>query len=513
MSDVGDLCRIAIVDDEFIMRQGIKHMLDWEKEGFEIAGEASNGKEGLELIRRTQPHILLCDIVMPVMDGLDLVKIVHTEFADMQIIILSGYDDFKYVKETLLNGAADYILKPALSPRDLLKSIQKAAERIPGLQLKRRKASSLESAIERYLLGYEEKFESAEAGVFFTETYFCLLGFSLALRSERNQDMSRLLYEKTEDCLEKMDYCRSMKLLLKEDFLCIVFNYSARDAARVKEDIRDMMNRLALVHRKVFAVLGRQRTEIADLKEDYVKDIFPGADQGFYFRGEPLKLAGEKNGTQREPDRFDFNKFANRLNGKQYEEAVFMLHDYIIHALECRVPEYKLKNLTKNLLYNVLSSMSGDRQQYDRMRNEYFRKIEGADYAEEFRAVFEQLTEELARGRQKDDADSTISRILEYIEANYEKDLDLADVAGVFGFNYNYFSAYFNSHIEEGFSEYLNRIRIEKACRLLEEGNCPISHISGMVGYSDHSYFCRVFKRFAGVTPSAYRRSRNREVR
>ena len=138
MSDVGDLCRIAIVDDEFIMRQGIKHMLDWEKEGFEIAGEASNGKEGLELIRRTQPHILLCDIVMPVMDGLDLVKIVHTEFADMQIIILSGYDDFKYVKETLLNGAADYILKPALSPRDLLKSIQKAAERIPGLQLKRR---------------------------------------------------------------------------------------------------------------------------------------------------------------------------------------------------------------------------------------------------------------------------------------------------------------------------------------------------------------------------------------
>ena len=190
-----------------------------------------------------------------------------------------------------------------------------------------------------------------------------------------------------------------------------------------------------------------------------------------------------------------------------------MLHDYIIHVLECRVPGYKLKNLIMNLLYNVLSSMSGDRQQYDRMRNEYFRKIEGADYAEEFRAVFEQLTEELARGRQKDDADSTISRILEYIEANYEKDLDLADVAGVFGFNYNYFSAYFNSHIEEGFSEYLNRIRIEKACRLLEEGNCPISHISGMVGYSDHSYFCRVFKRFAGVTPSAYRRSRNREVR
>lgn len=513
VSDVGDFCRIVIVDDEFIMRQGIKHMLDWEKEGFMIVGEASNGKEGLELIRCTQPHILLCDMVMPVMDGLDLVKIVHTEFADMQVIILSGYDDFKYVKETLINGASDYILKPALSPEDLLKSIQKAAERIPGLQLKKRKASSLESAFERYLLGYDEKLDMTEARGFFTETYCRMLGFSLALRSEQNRDMSGILYEKSEDCLKEMGYCRSLKLLIKEDFMCIVFCYGARDEARVLEDIRKMMAALSVVHRKIFGVLGKQHMDMAELREDYRKDIYPGADQGFYFRGEHLKLAGEDEGPEKNPERFDFNRFASRLNGKQYEEAVFMLYEYIMHALDCRVPEYKLKNLTKNLLYNILSSMSGDREQYDRMRNEFFRRIEEADYAEDFREVFERLTGELKDSRQKEETDSTISRVVEYIEENYGQDLDLAEVAGAFGFNYNYFSAYFNSHIAEGFSEYLNRIRIEKARRLLEEGGCPISQISGMVGYSDHSYFCRVFKRFTGETPSAYRRGRHREAR
>ena len=90
-------CKVVIIDDEYIMRQGMKHMLDWEKEGFQIVGEASNGQEGLEVIEKTLPNIVLADIVMPVLDGIEFSEILQKKFPEMQLIILSSYDKFEFV--------------------------------------------------------------------------------------------------------------------------------------------------------------------------------------------------------------------------------------------------------------------------------------------------------------------------------------------------------------------------------------------------------------------------------
>ena len=111
---MSELCRVLILDDEFIMRQGMKHMMDWEKEGFQIVGEGASGEEGLALVEELHPHIVLADIVMPVMDGIEFSAILGKKHPEIQLIILSSYDKFEYVKTTLLNGASDYILKPML---------------------------------------------------------------------------------------------------------------------------------------------------------------------------------------------------------------------------------------------------------------------------------------------------------------------------------------------------------------------------------------------------------------
>lgn len=89
---MAEYCKVVIIDDEFIMRQGMKHMLDWEKEGFQIVGEASNGQEGLEVIEKTKPNIVLTDIVMPVLDGIEFSEILNKRFPEMQLVILSSYD-------------------------------------------------------------------------------------------------------------------------------------------------------------------------------------------------------------------------------------------------------------------------------------------------------------------------------------------------------------------------------------------------------------------------------------
>ena len=128
-----NLCKILIVDDEYLLRQGIKHLVDWRKEGFEIVGEASNGKEALDLIEMLKPHIVISDIVMPVMDGIDLAKIMKSKYPEVQIVILSGYGDFDYVKSTFKVGVNDYILKPKLNPEELLLLLKNIASNIPNL--------------------------------------------------------------------------------------------------------------------------------------------------------------------------------------------------------------------------------------------------------------------------------------------------------------------------------------------------------------------------------------------
>ena len=104
------------------------------------------------------------------------------------------------------------------------------------------------------------------------------------------------------------------------------------------------------------------------------------------------------------------------------------------------------------------------------------------------------------------DEEDSIKNILEYINNNYASYLDLGAISQKFNFNYSYLSSYFSNYCKEGFSEYLNKIRVEKACELLIGNKYYVSEISSMVGYSDHSYFCRVFKKIKGYTPSQYRR-------
>lgn len=120
------MVKLFLVEDEIVMRDGIKKRINWEKEGIAFVGEASDGELALPMIRETKPDILLTDIKMPFMDGLELSRIVREELPETRIIILSGYDEFKYAQEALRIGVTEYLLKP-IAPASLLNSIRKVA--------------------------------------------------------------------------------------------------------------------------------------------------------------------------------------------------------------------------------------------------------------------------------------------------------------------------------------------------------------------------------------------------
>ena len=105
--------QLLIVEDEKQTREGIKRLLEWQDYGIEICGEAGNGQEALKIIERQRPDIILLDIQMPVMNGLELAKIIHAGYQECKFIVLSGYDDFALVRQAMKYGAVDYLLKPS----------------------------------------------------------------------------------------------------------------------------------------------------------------------------------------------------------------------------------------------------------------------------------------------------------------------------------------------------------------------------------------------------------------
>ena len=172
-----------------------------------------------------------------------------------------------------------------------------------------------------------------------------------------------------------------------------------------------------------------------------------------------------------------------------------------------------MKNQMKNMIFQFLDLLSMENDRKENCRYEFFKRIDQSRYQADYEQAMEEIMEQLRLCFEQSilSKDDRMDKILEYIQQNYQENLKLEDLVTEFNFNYHYLSAYFNQQMKEGFSEYLNRIRIEKACQMLENEDIAIAEVSSRVGYSEQSYFCRVFKKITGKTPSVWRREKINE--
>ena len=270
------------------------------------------------------------------------------------------------------------------------------------------------------------------------------------------------------------------------------------------------MPKLQLLCPSVFSVLSRRIDRPEKLREVYQQDILKNAEKAFYYKGNSfLTVTGGTEEDAKQIEKFDFFKYNHMLNNKQYKEAVALLGEYNARAVEGQMDVYRLKNQIKNMIYHFLDFLQLGDEVQEEYRKKYFRSINKALYAEDYLECVDGILCEIEKlsGQNGQQTDERIDKILAYIEKNYKEDLKLEDLASEFSFNYHYLSAYFSQQMQEGFSDYLNRVRINQACRLLQESSLPISQISSEVGYAEHSYFCRVFKKITGETPSVWRRN------
>ncbi|PAF39340.1 hypothetical protein CHH58_01420 [Terribacillus saccharophilus] len=490
--DTKGLCRTLIVDDEILIRQGIKHYLDWEKEGFTIVGEASNGKEALELIEKLNPHIVITDVVMPIMDGEALTRIVNEKYPHIGLIVLSSFSEFDYVRSAFQNGVIDYILKPKLNAEVLLKALRLAAGQLEDFHLS--SEGEHEQTLKEKLRGIYEGTDvllEEEDSAYFPHAHFQVLSY-------------RLKADKTEKPFHEY-------LADEDGFLTPILSTSNQHIylwngnQMFSEDVFSRLPKSSSVSStrafdNLLELKGKQKE--LDKLESY-RFFFP---EKLYLSEEILPLPPGQRKV------FQLDRFIEECKRDNFQEAFSYLEQHIgqmILDYQQDIVEYKafLNNILFNLIV-LLGNMDYQTEELEKRKYTYFQQVgQSADVYAANQTV-KSFLNEVKRIVDTGEGQGHMRKLTDYIKAHYHESLSLSDIANHFHFSPSYLSNYFSTHSKEGFSEYLNRVRIEAAITLLRQSDVPISKISEQVGFSDHSYFCRVFKKQTSYSPSQYRRKR-----
>ncbi|RSK29111.1 DNA-binding response regulator [Bacillus sp. HMF5848] len=498
-------CRTLIVDDEILIRQGIKHYLDWEQEGFQIVGEASNGEEALAIIDVVHPHIIITDIMMPIMDGEELTRIVKERYPHIEVIILSSYGEFDYVRSTFQSGVVDYILKPKLDAKSLLQVLRKAAKRIPSLNIVDQVSGHqrIEHIIDRLLAGYEPLHDLSAMNETFPFDCFRLLAIKptiiFSYESLKENVVDRMTTEQ--------DIAAYHIPSIKEQVVFLL-NYNE------KTDIVNSMNEW-LVENNLQGALTEMFIDLLEIENAYNKGLKTLLQAHFYLPNSNLLVEKHLSKLDITFESFNLDWFIEEFKREHFAETFdYLMKHAALMSGHYTLDIYEYKAFFNNIIFNIavlLNNMQYDVKELESKKYVFFKRIDEAHNAQEVVDVLSEYIEkvkECIQTKHGQAQNPNMQLIKEYVEAHYAESLTLTEVAKHFHFNPSYLSSFFSAHNNESFVEFLSRVRIDKATKLLANHDIAISDVGEMVGYSDHSYFCKVFKKIKGQSPSQYRRKK-----
>jgi two-component system response regulator YesN len=410
-------------------------------------------------------------------------------------------------------------LKPKLEAKQLIQVLRTTAERIPSLQASESSLGtgpSLVQRIERLLAGYELQDELERLrNVFPHELYlmFAINGRRLHQPGIHSGRRLTLLLEEGLRTIEQK--CSYVSCLLDEGRLQVYFVNVDGSAVRTVREIAESATDSGGAGEEGALLLCEPFERLEDASSVYKDRLLRLVRAAFYVPDRRLLTEAVLSSPPARPEPFSLNKFTETLQRWQYEEAFEEFRQYVgALSLSYCTDVFEYKSILSNMIFNItvlLGNMGVDVQALEQAKYRYFNAINEApdaqDAANRLYAFLEESADCIEKARPaQHPSNVNMKRLLAYIEENYAEPLSLKELARHFHFNPSYLSTYFTSHHKEGFVEVLNRIRTEKAAELLRHHHATISEISGLVGYSDHSYFCKVFKRIMGCSPSQYRR-------
>ena len=527
--------KLMIVEDEKSIYFLLNSCIRYDELELELVGYAENGQTAFDMIMEKRPDIVITDITMPILDGLELIEKVQTRQFYPKFIIISGYAQFEFAKKAVKLGVKDYLLKPINSSelnKSLLKLVREFSDNeSPEVSLRTtdNQKEKLHTSLIMSVLYGDVDFDRISAEQInrdylctFQEGYFCALViktdyFSDIVTGIKNHITDNLIAVIKENF---SDLCYEIGAAEHQENIYVVINCKEQQPEKIKAICkRVIMSGKKLtdeyVNAGITVCVGIIVTRINDLPESLESALRMLDTRIIHGIDQVLMAKGEKQGEEKkyslsaellQPliEKVECNRIAEI---KEEISAIFR------DVLEfCRREEVSVYKTFRGVLFHLLSIIKEKGTFPDEFTENYQDLLLELDKCSRVCDITETLAEKMVEGMLKFQEDEQsegsiiMKRILDYIGQNYYKQLKLEDVAEQVYITPAYLGIIFKKETGENFTTYLTELRMRKAKELLLDVRININEIAYKVGYNNVRYFSRIFKENVGITPKEYRK-------
>ena len=510
------MIKILLVEDLDIVREDLKNLIDWESEGYQIIGEARNGEIGLSMFRELRPDIVITDIRMPVLSGLEMIRAIQRETDEGEVgsILLTAYKEFEYAKKAIDLGLDSYIIKYEITKEQLLQELARQYKLLQGIR--ETKNISNASLIKEFLSNHAVDPAAlrdilpadGEIKMLLARTISCIRGISGGFYSAAADGIFESLKG------GELSGCDYFTVILQSDEFIVLYRAPrSRGATRNQRD-QSMIARaflkafkkhqmpLFLVEcgrfvdyenvRDVFSAMQEASRTRAFSKDSTVIDISGnGSGKDRFTREQEAEAAKEVNEIRRAFAGENFAELPDKID-HLLKSTLKEIGSYALFNRVARDLAYLIGNCGRNRNQDALRAVSDNVLSNPQLYNVY-----------ELSEVLGKLVADL-KGNETSRYSRKVREVISYMEEHYGEDVNLSVMADQLHLSTIYICQIFKREVGVTFKEYLTKIRMREAVRLLESGRYKVYEVSGMVGYQTVQYFSRVFKRETGKYPSDY---------
>ncbi|OKP76218.1 DNA-binding response regulator [Paenibacillus sp. P3E] len=513
------MIKVVIVDDEPKLRQGLQTLIAWESLGFTIAATAGNGRDALKIIEDEEPELLIADIRMPVMDGLQLIQHLRSADHQMQCIILSGYADFEYAKQAIKYGVAGYLVKP-VNIAEMTATLKLVRGQIEKERLRRdwnrTQVNNPELCLQK-LLNPEKNEDPATLRSMIRQTGLLWSHYEIVVISPRvsEADRSESLSQLSAGLKQGMEE-RNMGIVTESSPYIILLLNAPLHGRQRRDQLYDEIRCIAGDTRFI-AATGGTVTEPEHIYNAYV-NARQAVKQAFFSFNDRLLEPGlillsspefpclNSDADEKVLDDLIFRLYYS-LDAGNKSMVMLLLKEAAALFYRQEQEEKSVRQsfffLTNAIIHRLAASSrieSKEMESVSRFLNGIYQYDYLLDLLEETHHFLLEFMEDSGpKGKEQE-----IKQMIDFIQRHYAEDLRLSTLAGLLNYSTPYLGQLFRSKTGEYFNTYLDKVRIQKAKELLAQG-MKVYEVAELIGYASVNYFFSKFKKYEGRSPSEYK--------
>ncbi len=495
--------RVMIVDDDKLIRDEIKSLIDWQKEGLQLAFEAANGKDALNWLSSHHADTIITDIAMPVMDGIDLIRSLKEQGFPGQILVMSNYQEFDYVKDAMKLGAFDYCLKYKLDSTSLLALLHAIARKMKDIAQEQEKE---QKACQAQLVKDACLFAPVPKQV---ERFYQVC----------SPDPFHLLYVKDLQPGSRADavpdgFAGAQCVLLSPGEWVVLFQENFISGAQRQHRITECANRIRQGEPAVQIVLSScgvcfelLHQQVTGLREYGRMFFYPVTDITVNDTEPTFELLLPQDAVNQV-----YDSLLAAVSKVRESDFTSCLHSFLAMAEKMRCDPRSVLGHLEGVAMQIIRQM-----QKMEMGNQTIRELQalirdmtGGMTAQQVEACFRKAMQGYFRCGtlvSSREMRMEVVRAVQYMHGGLASNLTLQDVSSHVGLSRNHFCTIFRQETGKSFVDYLSFLRMEESKRLLKDTMDKIQEVACRVGIDNTRYFCKLFRDHTGMSPTEYRRS------